>query len=336
MIFRKIIKRLPKALSINLLHLLIIIIIAVMILSCDSSVGPNHTNFEPGPILFVSNKSGTWQLWSMEVDGSNVKQLTHDPDSPIFNARWSPDGTKIAFESYAPNINPPYDFTRAIYIMNEDGTGIRQITNPPTGFRMWGDGIMVWSPDGKKIAFRRHIPPEVAGYFVTFFVDLETGKEKWFHDRIWGVNGWFSDGEKLLISCCKSREMPVKLAIMDINGNILRELLSENWIYAILSQDGNKIALSFLEDLYILESDFNNLIQITSGIYRGFPQVFSPDGNRIIYIEEHESKYPGSPTPIRFRPRYLKIIDIITREEKDISPFNYRDGEFRVGGWRDR
>ena len=54
---------------------------------------------------------------------------------------WSPDGTKIVFES-----------TRSgdvdIYLMNADGTGQIQLTNDPAV-----DNQATWSPDGTKIVF---------------------------------------------------------------------------------------------------------------------------------------------------------------------------------------
>jgi Tol biopolymer transport system component len=40
----------------------------------------------------------------------------------------------------------------AIFTMNPDGSHIRQITNPPKG---WRDNVPAWSPDGKRITFER-------------------------------------------------------------------------------------------------------------------------------------------------------------------------------------
>ena len=54
---------------------------------------------------------------------------------------WSPDGKRIAFTS---NRDGNYE----IYVMNADGTGLRNLTQPP------GAGqLRAWSPDGKRLAF---------------------------------------------------------------------------------------------------------------------------------------------------------------------------------------
>ncbi len=162
---------------VSVIYVIIIISVSWIYLSCDSSVGPGYSAFDTGPLLFISDMNGTPQLWSMNEDGSDVKQLTFDPDIPIHDAKWSPDGTKIAISSHIPGLEGHHDFTNAIYIMNEDASGRRQITDPPTGFRIIGDGGIVWSPCGTKIAFSRHIPPEEAGKFFVYVVDLETGNE---------------------------------------------------------------------------------------------------------------------------------------------------------------
>ncbi len=40
----------------------------------------------------------------------------------------------------------------ALFVMNPDGSHVRQITHPPRG---WRDNVPAWSPDGKRITFER-------------------------------------------------------------------------------------------------------------------------------------------------------------------------------------
>ena len=54
---------------------------------------------------------------------------------------WSPDGKQIAFASFRSGNSD-------IYVMNSDGSGVRQLTNNPAD-----DTTPTWSPSGTRIAF---------------------------------------------------------------------------------------------------------------------------------------------------------------------------------------
>ncbi len=93
-----------------------------------------------GRILFQSDRDGDWEIYIMNVDGSNLVQLTHnqaDDEYPV----WSPDGAQIAFKSNR-------DGNFEIYVMNADGTHEQRLTNHSAN-----DEDPAWSPDGKQIAF---------------------------------------------------------------------------------------------------------------------------------------------------------------------------------------
>ena len=59
----------------------------------------------------------------------------------------SPDGSKIVFS--APHFGPPQSSN--VYVVNTDGTGLRQLTHS-TGGKI-NNGANSWSPDGRKISF---------------------------------------------------------------------------------------------------------------------------------------------------------------------------------------
>ena len=67
-------------------------------------------------IYFVSDRTGHKEIWSMDPDGSNQKQITHFKSISIMPAV-SPDGTKLAFTTFARG-NP------AIFILSTE-TGRR-------------------------------------------------------------------------------------------------------------------------------------------------------------------------------------------------------------------
>ena len=91
-------------------------------------------------IAFTSERIHTVDIYVMEADGSNPRQLTDDRWADDFLS-WSPDGTRIAFASQN---NRNWD----IYVIDVDGGDPRNLTNSPHG--EWEPS---WSPDGERIAF---------------------------------------------------------------------------------------------------------------------------------------------------------------------------------------
>ncbi|NUO02402.1 MAG: alpha/beta fold hydrolase [Saprospiraceae bacterium] len=91
-------------------------------------------------ILFQSNRSGKWQLYLMDTDGSNVRQLTQGDHNNNF-PDWSADNRKIAFVS-------DRDGNEEIYIMDRDGSNLIRLTNHPGR-----DIHPYFAPDGKSLLF---------------------------------------------------------------------------------------------------------------------------------------------------------------------------------------
>ena len=75
-------------------------------------------------------------------DGSNRAPVSHGPGKDLDPA-FSPDGSKIAFESTRTGGGD-------IYVMNADGSGVVRLTTASTE-----DSQPTWSPDGTRIAFTR-------------------------------------------------------------------------------------------------------------------------------------------------------------------------------------
>jgi Tol biopolymer transport system component len=56
-------------------------------------------------IAFCSNRSGAFELWTMEQNGNAQRQLTHLNTSATF-PDFSPDGSKVAFQAGGVNGDP--------------------------------------------------------------------------------------------------------------------------------------------------------------------------------------------------------------------------------------
>ena len=93
-------------------------------------------------IAFESNRSGDFEIWVMNADGTGQTNLTNTPLVDDVSATWSPDGTKLAFDSNRTA-------NRDIFTMNADGSG--QVNRTPASPSL--DTDPDWSPDGGKLLF---------------------------------------------------------------------------------------------------------------------------------------------------------------------------------------
>ncbi|HEX2978880.1 MAG TPA: protein kinase, partial [Anaerolineaceae bacterium] len=99
-------------------------------------------------IAFSSNRTGNYQIWIMNADGTHQRQLTNLPDGACQPA-WSPDGIKLSFISPCGGRKDLYPGA-SIYTMDADGSNITRLPVPPSPA---GDFDPAWSPDGKRLAF---------------------------------------------------------------------------------------------------------------------------------------------------------------------------------------
>jgi dipeptidyl aminopeptidase/acylaminoacyl peptidase len=99
-------------------------------------------------IAYTGLKPGGDGIFLMNPDGTK-KQDLHTKSVAAEGAVWSPDSTKISYGAHDGDGN------WAVWIMNADGSGQRQLTHPvlvqPAG--TGGDSPTSFSPDGQRILF---------------------------------------------------------------------------------------------------------------------------------------------------------------------------------------
>lgn len=110
-------------------------------ISVEPVVHPNGKK-----ILFSSDRGGKVMLYSMDINGKNIRLLTLQ-GSYNSTPDYSPDGKKIVFSGFS---NGRFD----IFIMNANGSQLRRLTSVRKANNTWANNESPsFSPDGRYIVF---------------------------------------------------------------------------------------------------------------------------------------------------------------------------------------
>ena len=109
------------------------------------SMRANYPKFSPDgeSILFVAHKNSISQLYTMDTNGKNVKQITKNGmNTQVITPFWSPNGKEVVFSKSGP------DGLMDIYIVEIETGESKKITNSSEG-----DYLPIWHPNGEKISY---------------------------------------------------------------------------------------------------------------------------------------------------------------------------------------
>lgn len=232
--------------------------------------------------------SGNSSIYVMDDDGSNVMLLTDTQGRPA--QRWSPNGKQIVFvQRVTPKV-----YERHIFLMNADGTHIRQLTEPTAG---QDDYHPAFSPDGTSIVFcrRQRINNEEIHRSICL-MDLETGRIKQL--AAIGANdpGFTPDGKHITFSgIAKLGQSGANIWIMAADGGNVRELLPP-------LTPGNPLLIE------------------------RYDSSFSPDGKKMFYLQmESMSKIIDETIHLIPQGYYYFIYDMKTQLSRRLNiPKNYK------------
>jgi TolB protein len=163
-------------------------------------------------IVFCSNRSGpaNLELYVMDRDGKNVRQLTHAPGCYNGGPFFSPDGKRVVFRSDRRKKDH-----LQLYVINRDGGGERALTDD-LNWVQWGP---YWYKDSRHIVYAAadHGNPAARPNYDLYWMDVDTGKKV----RLTFAPGadvlpvFSPDGKKLMWTSTRDGRQPAQLYMAD-------------------------------------------------------------------------------------------------------------------------
>ena len=236
-------------------------------------------------IYFVSDRTGHKEVWSMDPDGSNQKQITSFKSISIMPAA-SPDGSKIAFTSFARG-NP------AIFILSTE-TGRRlSFYNQVASLNATPD----FTPDGKQILYAS----SASGYAQIYVANLDGSSLKRISSsRAIEVEPKVNPNTGNDIVFVSGRTGPQQIFRMNFDGTGVERLTNgqgeasnPSW-----NPDGQHIAFSWTRgyatgnfNLFLMDVATRQFDQLTHSEGRNENPSWAPDGRHLVFMSTRSGSH---------------------------------------------
>lgn len=127
-------------------------------------------------MAYLTNATGTSQVWLIDLPSGTPKQLTNYEDNIGF-VRWLPDNSGIIFGKARGG-----DENTQFFWMKPDGTGVKELTNEPKVRHNFAEV----SKDGKKIYYASNKRNRT--FFDVYSMEFSTGKEEMLYQYDGNIN----------------------------------------------------------------------------------------------------------------------------------------------------
>ncbi len=230
-------------------------------------------------IAYVRQDGRVKEIWMMDYDGENRRQVTHDRSLALSPA-WAPWGTEIAFTTFRRG-NPD------LYLFD-----LNRKASYPFSTRPGLNTAPAYSPDGKWIACTLSRDGNAEVYRISR--DAQTAR-RLTRNSVIDTSPCFSPtGREILFT--SNRTGSPQVYVMDVEG-LNQRLLTIEGSYNDSPQwspKGDKICYAArhdgIFDVIVMDANGANPIQITSNAGHNENPHWSADGRKIVFSSSRQGK----------------------------------------------
>jgi TolB protein len=274
----------------NKLRNLLALVVAALIVALIGGVGSAYATFPGtnGRIAFDSPPgTGNQNIFTMQSDGSDVRQLTNVPSGEEASVpQWSPDGKSITYQQGAADAP-----TVQIMLMNANGSNQHAVFSDPS----YQDQLPSFSPDGTRLVFSRCSMPMEACAIYSIKTDGR-GLTAITHFNqsvnVFDLGPKYApNGTTIAVSSFQRGGVQGAVYLMKSSGANIRQLtpsglegVQQDW-----APDGTKLVLSSnccipVSALWTVKTDGSGLEQLTfPGTNNDLVPSYSPNGDQITF-----------------------------------------------------
>ncbi|HXF00144.1 MAG TPA: hypothetical protein VN458_07340 [Solirubrobacterales bacterium] len=223
---------------------------------------------ENGRIAFDSDRDGDYEIFRMNADGSQERQLTNNDDTE-YGAAFAPNGKRIAFYSQR-------DGNGEVYLMRADGTHEHNLSKNDAD-----DNEPFFTPSGKRIVFQSDRGDGSDDDIYSMRLDGTHVRPLTKNPADDAAPTVSSDGR---IAWVRGEE----IWIMRADGSHEHSISNVDDNYPNFSPNGKRIVFERVPDgndieLFVMRIDGTHRRRLTNNDVADFAPVFSPDGEKIAW-----------------------------------------------------
>jgi Tol biopolymer transport system component len=226
-------------------------------------------------IVFVSDRSGSREIWVCDSDGSNPRQLTSFGGPHVGVPLWSPDSREIVF--FGTLADP--EGLAGMYVVSEEGGQPRRVTD-----------LDNWSRDGKWIYFTSHRSgtvqvwkrPTEGGHAVQV---TKQGGSRPFESPD-GKTVYYQKGVQSLLEVQSLWKVPVEGGE---ETRVLEQILGQGWFTWSLTTEGIYFVHARTRAIEFFDFATHRITEVTKPEKPILSLAASPDGRSILLAQEDQA-----------------------------------------------